>query len=200
MDRGRARGASVAPNTWSPLVRTTAITPTSVERTFGREEIIVSKTDPQGRITYANDVFVRVSGFERSELLGRPHSVIRHPDMPRALFQRLWDTIGAGDEIFAYVKNIARDGSFYWVLAHVTPSSRGGRTVGYHSNRRLPAPGAVREIEILYDLLLAEERRHTTGNRAVAASSALLARELADRGVTYDELVWDVINRHGGAR
>lgn len=181
-------------------MRTASITPTSVERTFGAEEIIVSKTDPQGRITYANDVFVRVSGFELDELLGQPHSVIRHPDMPRAVFQRLWDTIREGDEIFAYVKNLATDGSYYWVLAHVTPSQRDGRTVGYHSNRRLPAPAAVREVEELYDVLLREERRHGTGNQAVAASGALLTSTLEKRGVSYDEFVWDVINRHGGVR
>lgn len=197
---GRGRRARGAPNHLESLVRTAAIAPTSVERTFGAEEIIVSKTDLKGRITYANDVFVRVSGYALDELLGQPHSIIRHPDMPRAVFQRLWDAIGAGDEIFAYVKNLARDGSFYWVLAHVTPSRRDGRTVAYHSNRRSPAPGAVREIEELYAVLLREERRHTTGNQAVAASSALLTDLLQQRGVSYDEFVWDVINRHGGAR
>ena len=183
-----------------PLVRTAPITPTSVERTFGAEEIIVSKTDLKGRIAYANDVFIRVSGYRRSELLGKPHSIIRHPDMPRAVFQKLWDTLRGGEEMFAYVKNLTPDGAYYWVLAHVTPSFRDGQAVGYHSNRRLPAPGAVREIDELYQVLVREERRHGSGNQAVAASSALLKQMLEDRDMTYDEYVWDVINRHGGQR
>lgn len=177
------------------------VVPTSEERTFGREEIIVSKTDPQGRITYANDVFVRVSGYRRDELLGRPHSLIRHPDMPRAIFRTLWDTVQHGQEIFAYVKNLAADGAYYWVLAHVTPSTDAtGATVGYHSNRRLPDPSAVRAAEELYAVLLAEESRHATGNAAVDASSAVLADLLAGDGTTYDAWVWDVINSHGGTR
>ena len=73
--------------------------PTGVERTFDREEIIVSKTDLTGNITYANDVFIRMAGYTEEELLGAPHSIIRHPDMPRAVFQLLWDTIGSGEEI-----------------------------------------------------------------------------------------------------
>ncbi|WP_203733204.1 TIM barrel protein, partial [Streptomyces sp. SID12501] len=73
------------------------VVPSGVERTFGRDEIIVSKTDPRGRITYANDVFLRVSGYAEADLLGRPHNVIRHPDMPRAVFQVLWDAIGGYD-------------------------------------------------------------------------------------------------------
>ncbi|AEE45891.1 PAS domain-containing protein [Cellulomonas fimi] len=178
-----------------------AVTPTAEERTFGAEEIIVSKTDLQGRITYANDVFVRVSGYPRAELAGRPHSLIRHPDMPRAIFRTLWQTVQGGQEIFAYVKNLAADGAFYWVLAHVTPSTDvHGAAVGYHSNRRLPAPAAVRAVEDVYRVLLDEERRHGTGNAAVDASSALLADLLARDGVTYDEWVWGVVNGHGGLR
>ncbi|MBO9553505.1 PAS domain-containing protein [Cellulomonas sp.] len=183
-------------------MRPPAARPTSQERTFAREEIIVSKTDLRGHLTYANDVFVRVSGYTRRELLGRPHSLIRHPDMPRAVFRTLWDTVQSGDEIFAYVKNLAADGSFYWVLAHVTPSTDAhGVPVGYHSNRRLPEPAAIRAVEPVYALLLAEEQRHPTGNAAVDASSALLRDWLDERRTTYDEWVWSVINAHeGGAR
>ena len=182
-------------------MRAGVVVPTHEETTFGPEEIIVSKTDLQGRITYANDVFVRVSGYTRRELVGKPHALIRHPDMPRAVFRALWETVERGDEIFAYVKNLAADGSFYWVLAHVTPSAdAAGTPVGYHSNRRLPEPSAVRAVEELYAVLLAEEARHTTGNAAVAASSALLAALLDERGVTYEEWVWDVINSNGGIR
>lgn len=130
-------------------VRPSLITPTGVERTFGVDEIIVSKTDPQGRITYANPVFLRVSAYSEDQLLGKPHSVVRHPDMPRILFKLLWDTIAAGQEIFAYINNLAADGAHYWVLAHVTPSHKDGRLIGYHSNRRLPERAAVAEVSRL---------------------------------------------------
>lgn len=77
------------------------IQPTGTERTFENDEIIVSKTDSKGRITYANDVFLKLALYEESEVLGAPHSLVRHPDMPRAVFKLLWDTIQAGEEIFA---------------------------------------------------------------------------------------------------
>ena len=99
-----------------------AIRPTGEERTFGADELIVSKTDPRGVITYANDVFLRVSGYDMDEVVGRPHNLIRHPDMPRAVFQLLWDTLTERRELFAYINNLASDGAHYWVLAHVTPS------------------------------------------------------------------------------
>ena len=116
------------------------VRPTGVERTFGQDEIIVSKTDLKGRITYANRVFLQVAGYTEREVLGAPHSLIRHPDMPRSVFQLLWDTIQGGREVFAYVVNLAKNGDHYWVLAHVTPTfDDAGKIVGYHSMRRLPA-------------------------------------------------------------
>src|SRR5262245_21896843 len=111
------------------------IQPTGQERFFGADEIIVSKTDLRGHLTYANDVFLRVSAFAEDEVVGKPHNLIRHPDMPRCVFKLLWETISGGDELFAYIVNLAQDGAHYWVLAHVTPSvGLDGRVVGYHSN------------------------------------------------------------------
>lgn len=168
--------------------------PTGAERTFGAEEIIVSKTDPKGLILYANDVFQRVSGFAEAQLVGRPHNVVRHPHMPRGLFHLMWETIARGDEVFAYVNNLAADGAHYWVLAHITPTlGAHGKTVGYHSNRRSPARSAIARIEPVYARMRAEEARHTRAVDAAAASARLLADDLADRGQTYDELVWDLI-------
>jgi PAS domain S-box-containing protein len=118
------------------------VTPTGQERTFSADELIVSKTDPRGVITYANDVFLRVSGYPAGEALGRPHNIIRHPDMPKAVFALLWETLAARQEMFAYINNLAADGAHYWVLAHVTPSyGRNGDVIGYHSSRRCPPPG-----------------------------------------------------------
>lgn len=112
---------------------------TGVERTFSPDEIIVSKTDLTGKITYGNRTFYRLAGLEESDCLGVQHNLIRHPEMPRAVFKLLWDTIAAGEEIFAYVVNRSANGDHYWVFAHVTPSrDNSGRIVGYHSNRRVP--------------------------------------------------------------
>lgn len=165
-----------------------AIEPTGVERFFGRDEIIVSKTDPRGRITYANQVFLRVASYEEHEVLGQPHSIVRHPDMPRCVFKLLWDTIEDGREIFAYVKNMAKNGDHYWVFAHVTPTFDGqGNIIGYHSNRRCPERDAVAAIAPLYDALLREEQRAGGGREGMLAASEMLVGELGRRGVQYDE-------------
>jgi PAS domain S-box-containing protein len=173
-------------------MRTPSVRPTGVQRTFGADEVIVTKTDLQGRITYCNDVFLRMARYTEDEVMGAPHSIIRHPDMPRAVFGLLWSEIQAGREIFAYVNNLAKDGSNYWVFAHVTPTFVNGRIVGYHSNRRSPDPEACRTVAGVYDLMLQEEHRHTHPVQAIEASTALLLAVLADKGVTYDELVWSL--------
>lgn len=167
--------------------------PTGVERSFGADEVIVTKTDLQGRITYANDVFCRVSAFPEHDMLGAAHNVIRHPDMPRGVFRLLWETLAAKQEIFAYVVNLAGDGAHYWVLAHVTPSVDGtGRVVGYHSNRRLPEPRAVRAVQPLYQQMLAEERHHTNASQAAAAGLGVLQERLQAQGSSYDRFVWSL--------
>jgi len=174
------------------------VRPTGIERTFGDEEIIVSKTDDKGRITYANSVFLRVSGYDETAVIGQPHNVIRHPDMPRAIFKLMWDTIASGREIFAYINNLAADGSYYWVLAHITPSrSSSGGLAGYHSNRRSPGRGAVRDVDKLYGRLRTEERKHSRPADAMDASLLLLEAELAALGMTYDELVWNLVAHDG---
>ena len=175
------------------MKRLARVAATGVERLFGDDELIVSKTDAKGHITYANDVFLRVAAMTEDEVLGQPHSVIRHPQMPRSIFRLLWETIAAGDEMFAYIDNLAADGAHYWVYAHVTPSlDAAGRIVGYHSNRRSPDRDAVRAIRPLYARLLAEEARHPTKSAAIAASCDLLHGWLAERGQSYDEFVWSL--------
>ncbi|WP_366146345.1 PAS domain-containing protein [uncultured Pseudokineococcus sp.] len=174
-------------------MREGTVRPTGVERRFEEDEVIVTKTDLQGRITYANDVFLRVSAYPEAAMLGQPHNMIRHPEMPRCVFALLWSTLKQGRELFAYVVNLAGDGAHYWVLAHVTPT-RGpdGSTVGYHSNRRLPSARALAEIRPLYARLLAEEARHPRPADAVAASTALLEAVLAERGQDYDRFLWSL--------
>jgi PAS domain S-box-containing protein len=173
-----------------------AVRPTGEERTFSADELIVSKTDPRGIITYANDVFLRISAYSMAEVVGQPHNLIRHPEMPRAVFELLWSTLSEGRELFAYINNLASDGAHYWVLAHVTPSyGPDGRVTGYHSNRRKPSPKAIAQIEPLYDRLRAEERRYPNAKAAVGASSQLLAQIVAEQAGSYEDLIWSIINR-----
>jgi PAS domain S-box-containing protein len=176
-------------------MRATQVRPTGTERTFGEDEIIVTKTDLRGVLTYANDVFLRISALTEDEAIGQPHSLIRHPDMPRAVFKLLWDTLNTRKELFAYVVNLASDGAHYWVLAHVTPSfAASGQVVGYHSNRRKPEAGAVSAAGELYAKLRAEERRHSSSPAALDGSWKLLQKILADRAQTYEQFVWELTN------
>lgn len=166
---------------------------TGIERVFDDDEILVSKTDVHGKITYVNDVFVRVSAYSRARLLGAPHSIIRHPEMPRCVFKLMWEVIQGGREMFAYVLNLARTGDHYWVYAHVTPTfDAAGRIVGYHSNRRTASRPAVAAVSAVYAELRALEGRHAGKQDAAAASSALLASILAARNQNYDEFVWSL--------
>ena len=164
---------------------------TGVERFFDEDDIIVSKTDLKGRITYANRVFLEVAGYSERELLGAPHSIIRHPDMPRAVFKLLWDTIEAGKEIFAYVINRAKNGDHYWVYAHVTPSyGPTGEIVGYHSNRRVPDNDIVNNVIVpLYAQLREVERAHANAKEGMKASVDAVVALLGEKGVSYDEFV-----------
>jgi PAS domain S-box-containing protein len=167
------------------------VQPNGREAKFAEEEIIVSKTDLKGLITYANDVFIRVSGFTEDELMGKPHNIIRHPEMPGCVFELLWDTLKRQKEIFAYVLNMGKDGSHYWVFAHVTPSyDMAGAHIGYHSNRRVPYPDALPAVKELYKQLRAEERRHVNKRDGIAASSAILGQVLTQSGKTYSEFVF----------
>ena len=162
---------------------------TGVERHLLGNDIIVSKTDPKGRITYVNDVFCSISGYSEAEMIGAPHSVIRHPDMPRAVFKLLWESILSGNEIFAYVVNRCKNGDHYWVLAHVTPSyDLDGKLVGYHSNRRAPKASALEVIRPIYRDLLQIEK--TQGSReGLIASSAALEDLLRQKKLAYDQFV-----------
>ncbi|MCA9196309.1 MAG: PAS domain-containing protein [Planctomycetales bacterium] len=169
------------------------VRPTGRERSFSHDEIIVSKTDTKGVITYANQVFIRVAGYTEEELLGAPHNVIRHPDMPRCVFQLLWDTISAGHEIFAYVVNLCKNGDHYWVLAHVTPSfNSNGDIVGYHSSRRVPDRRAVMKVEPIYKQLKETEESFANPKQGIEAATKLLVAQLEEAGVGYDEFVFSL--------
>ena len=165
------------------------ITPTVVEKVMREDDFIVSKTDLKGRITYGNRVFIEFSGYPEHELIGAQHNIIRHPDMPRAVFKLLWDTIQAGRECNAYVKNMAKDGSYYWVFTNVTPNKDGrGQITGYFSVRRKPKASGVKTATELYRAMLEAEKQ--AGSRdAIAVATKTLTDLLDEKGMSYDELV-----------
>lgn len=168
--------------------------PTGDEVFFERDDLIVSKTNLKGHITYANNTFLEVAGYTEAEVMGQPHNLIRHPDMPRCVFKLLWDTLQAGTEIFAYVVNLTKCGDHYWVLAHVTPSyDQNGSIVGYHSTRRVPNPQTIQNIIVpLYRDLVQIEESHANRKEGMEASFQKVLAILADKNVPYDEFVADL--------
>jgi len=170
-------------------------TPNNKERVLNEHDFIVSKTDTKGIIKYGNQIFIEMSGYSESELIGANHNIIRHPDMPRCIFKFLWDTLAAKQEVFAFVKNLSKDGSYYWVFANITPSfDSNGAVVGYFSVRRKPKPASINVITELYAKLLAEEQRVEAGQasrrkEAVAASGALLTEFLHSKKISYEEYI-----------
>ena len=167
----------------------TKITPTRSEVRLADDEFIVSKTDPKGRITYANRTFMKISGFAEPELLGVQHNIVRHPDMPRGVFQLLWSTLQGGQEFFGYVKNLCKDGSFYWVLANITPDlDSAGQLRGYYSVRRKPKASALAVLEPIYRRML-ELEREAGPREAIARSQAYLQELLQQQGTDYTGFV-----------
>jgi PAS domain S-box-containing protein len=191
-DRAPAPVAEPAPPSDAAAPGARRIRTTDIEVHFDPADIIVSKTDLKGRITYANAVFCTTSGFTLPELVGAPHSLIRHPDMPRAVFKLLWDTILDRREVFAYVKNLARSGNYYWVFAHVTPSySKDGQMIGFHSNRRVPDRKILDDVIIpLYADVLREEAKQRNGKDALAAGFRHLVDFVGSKRMTYEELIF----------
>ena len=149
------------------------------------DDFIVSKTELKGRITYANRIFMDMAEYTEEELLGKAHSIIRHPDMPKAVFKYLWDMIPKKEEIFAFVINSTKNGNSYWVYANITASlDKQGNIIGYYSVRRRPNPKAIEIIKPLYKKMLEVEK-----SSGVDASFKVLTDILQEKGVGYDELI-----------
>ncbi len=163
------------------------ITPKNNEKMFKQNQLLVTKTDLKGKITYANQAFINIVGLSENELLGKPHNLIRHPDMPKLVFKILWDALQKGDEVHAYVKNMCADGSFYWVMANVTPSVFKGKVVGYHSARRYPSKHAIDTVQLLYKELLMAER-----SGGINASQKILDKLLKEKGMSYEEFILSI--------
>lgn len=157
-------------------------TPTDEEQEVKPVDIVVSKSDAEGNITYGNPIFMKLSKYSQGELLDKPHAILRHPDMPKVVFKFLWDNIQAGKDVKAFVKNLAKDGSFYWVLAHVKPATNpDGSFRNYVSTRRGMSKSAREIIEPLYIKLLEAEQ-----DGGIEASLPILESFLKENGATLD--------------
>jgi PAS domain S-box-containing protein len=126
---------------------------TDIESPYPDGRLIVSRTDPNGIITHVNQSFVDMSGYSKEELIGAPHYILRHPDMPPAAFRELWETVQRGEKWQGYVKNLRKDGGFYWVKATVIPNIRNTKVIGYTSVRRKPSRQKIAECMRLYPTL-----------------------------------------------
>jgi len=126
---------------------------TEIETPYPDGKLIVSTTDKSGVITHVNKSFIEMSGYTEYELINAPHSILRHPDMPPAAFKDLWDTVNKGEKWQGFVKNLRKDGGYYWVKATVIPNIRNGEVVSYTSVRRKPSRTKVEECIKLYPTL-----------------------------------------------
>lgn len=161
------------------------ITPTNNETKMADNDFIVSKTNEKGIITYCNEIFMSMAGYNEKDLIGKNHNIIRHPDMPQVAFKLAWDLISSGKEFFGFVKNLKKDGGYYWVFANITPDyDERGKVIGYTSVRRKPPQSAIDAVTPLYCEMIKLESK-----AGMDASGKYLFDFLDKNGVTYDELV-----------
>ena len=155
---------------------------------------IVSKTDDKGVIEYGNEYFVEISGYKESELIGQPHSMIRHPDMPKIIFKLMWERIQSGDSIFAVVKNLAKNGKYYWVITEfeskVNPLTN--KIEKFTAFRKAAPPRVVEAVKPLYAKLVEIESQS-----GIEGSSKYLVGYLEDQGKSYDEFIDGLIGNKG---
>jgi PAS domain S-box-containing protein len=155
---------------------------------------IMSQTDTNGIIEFANDYFMEISGYSEAELLGKPHNIIRHPDMPKIIFKLMWERLQSGRSIYALVKNRAKSGRYYWVTTQFNikydPTRK--KCIGYLGYRQAANPKAVKGIEPLYAKLLEIEKAEGMG-----ASEKYLIEFLATQGKSYDEYIHSLALANG---
>lgn len=153
------------------------------------DQVLISVTDPKGIITEANDIFIEISGFSEDELIGSSHNIIRHPDMPRTMFKIVWDHIMDKENVMAVVKNLAKNGKYYWVVTDfVTRVDKDRNIINYTAYRR-PVHDRVKDAVIpLYKALSAIEEV-----AGMKAAEKFLNDYFEDRGTNYDEMVEEII-------
>ena len=160
------------------------------------QDLIVSKTNPKGQLTYANRRFMEISGYSEAQLIGKPHNIIRHPDMPKAVYRLMWQTLQQGKEFFGFVKNRCADERYYWVFANITPDyDRQGTLQGYFSVRRQANTKALSIINQLYQEMLILERSHAS-TQGIDKSLAHLNQQIQHQMLDYDTAM-QRLYRHG---
>ena len=152
-------------------------------------DLIISRTDVEGIITYCNETFVQLSGWSQEELMGSNHNLIRHPDMPQIIFKMAWDTISANKEFYGYLKNLCKDGRYYWAFAYIsTDINRDGIHVGYTSSRRHVPQIAIDNVAPLYKILIAAEKEG-----GMTLSKTVLKKYLEKKEFSnYDQYIVDI--------
>lgn len=166
-------------------MRKPKVTPIEKEVVLQEEDFIVSKTDLKSRILYGNKIFIEISGYDENELLGQPHNILRHPDMPRCAFKILYDHIQNGKEWFGFVKNLRKDGGYYWVYANISPTfDTNDNIIEYYSVRRKPSPGFKELIEPLYKHLKSIEE-----SEGMEASLKAVEELLQKHSMSFNELM-----------
>jgi PAS domain S-box-containing protein len=169
-------------------------TPIDKEIKLSNKRYIVSKTDAKGIIEYGNDYFVEISGYSESELIGKPHNIVRHPDMPKVVFKMMWDRINRAQNIMAVVKNMAKDGSYYWVVTEFEPKVDPitNEIISHTAFRKAAPQKAVDVMTPIYQKLLEIEK-----DGGMEASEKYLRGFLEDKKMTYDEFINDISGNHG---
>jgi PAS domain S-box-containing protein len=168
--------------------------PIDNEIKLSTKRYIVSKTDAKGIIEYGNDYFVEISGYTEAELIGQPHNIVRHPDMPKIVFKMMWDRINKGQNIMAVVKNMAKDGSYYWVVTEFEPKidSITNEIISHTAFRKAAPQKAIDVMMPIYQKLLEIEK---TGG--MEASEKYLRGFLEDNKTTYDEFIDKLVGNSG---
>lgn len=166
--------------------------PVNKEIIIPDEAVLISVTDPKGIITEVNDIFIETAGYSEEELIGSAHNLIRHPDMPKVMFKIVWEHIKDRANVMALVKNLAKDGRYYWILTDfVTQVDASREVISYTAYRRPICKEVQDAITPLYTALSAIEAVSD-----VAASEKFLNEYLDDKGMSYDDMIEDIIVKH----
>jgi PAS domain S-box-containing protein len=164
------------------------IIPTDIETKMNDNEFIISKTDLRGYITYANKTFLDICGYDKLELAGVNHNIIRHPDMPKVAFRYMWDLVKNGNDFFGFVKNLRKDGGYYWVFAYISPDfDEDNNIIGYTSIRRKPPQSAIDAVIKLYKELIDIEKDGKKEN--IDKAQEYLFDFVGSHNCSYDDLI-----------
>ncbi|CAA6806018.1 MAG: SIGNAL-TRANSDUCTION SENSOR PROTEIN-PAS/PAC domain [uncultured Sulfurovum sp.] len=160
---------------------------------FSKKKFVVSKTDVEGNILFVNQNFCDITGYRQQELIGEPHNVLRHPDMPKAIFYMIWKSLLAGMEVSAIVKNVAKSGKYYWVIADFSMQRDNyGKLETFTSFKRTAPKHVSENMTLLYHGMLSAERKG-----GLEASLRFLEMFLEEKQMSYNEYLEDLVEEKG---